>query len=43
MGNFRSMLDRLDQRSTAETAERIARGVAAEVRLLSERVNALMR
>jgi hypothetical protein len=32
------MLDRLDQRSAAETAERIAKGVAAEVRLLVERV-----
>ena len=37
------MLDRLDQRSAAETAERIAKGVVAEVRLLGERVNALMR
>ena len=43
VGNFRSMLDRLDQRSAAGTAERIAKGVAAEVRLLGGRVNALMR
>ena len=37
------MLDRPDQRSAAETVERIAKGVVAEVRLLGGRANALMR